>query len=1238
MGLFPSFEVFISLLLVGAITIFFLYRKFRELHSISSACVLSKDWSAWGDCSRNCGNEGWQFSTKSILSLEKEGGAPCKIEDMLRSQSCPGNTLQCGKACVPGDPSIYTWSSCPLCLQPNQLPLQYKIVPPLSPATTGGVDCNVDDVFFSRPCNNVVQACPPDIDCELQLYASSSCALGPCENSGQTGLQFLYFRVSQQKSGRGTDCDYRQLVQVAACPGDPAECNCSENSEDWGEFSECNASCGPGVKVSLRKDPSDQCPNVSFTTCSYGPCDNSTCIPPSIDLVRAECYLRCAGLPLSEFPAGLCSSSSILDTVCKDFITGTGDCAEPQNCSLSTWSQFAPCPQQCTPENLFGTVTQRSRYIVQPSVGGGIPCTDPSLITRDYEPCANWVNVSYTKFNTDTNNFEKSVSLAQCFTQTCTYSDWYSVTQCQNPQMCSDSNFPLGTITYNRSITGGGDCFTDPSQFFSFTSCTLPACIDCLWADDGADAINDLTRSAFCTKQKLAQGFLANTLVSQTNRFNETCQDYEKKCSYNAGQTLSPEEQQTCSVFFWDCPNTQNCPQDSEERICSNNGFYEFYSSASTFSCRCSCFPGWAGVSCSTNTGNCPIATISGLQCNGMGSCTENQSVPGTFFCQCYNSSNTSADCSGGNAPDSMDRGWCWIYETVKTLGTLDTGLTLKKLLGAQRISQQFTFDQCTQLSANSQNLRSILSSMSGSFTNVTIVTPKNMNFNLGAAPLLNQSNIFQVPILNAYLEGVVNSKSPPNLLLANSQSLYYTNVNDLTTQEILLALGYPKPVNEGTVSANYLSFKPIAVKNSIPVTVESPLFFSSFQNPLTIPSSLPSLSNPVSQTQFLEPPQIGNVESPLNAVYAPGPGTYTQVRWLTFEDFIGNSPGLDNFSKYIIQNSEPVLLFPPLQYKKQEGYVLKGAFAAESFNWPSYIGEESLDYYFMDHFFTLTFFGSITKFFNDSNSDALKATVPCLTVSFPYLQTNTDVKPYKYEYRFGVPRGREKPDFLPNSNNLYSDSTLVALMNYGQETSFDYYQLTPKPFVPSIGINYFLTSCIGFGFDKENDNFPPGTFRGYNDCLRNRYLYNPLTASLLNNETMPIELKSHRRTSQMIQDDPNSFNWSSNPCMTNLIDPAKRAATPLGNSLVDESLNHPECTVNYIDIDQTPAQNPILSLSSYECKPVQQIDPTQPTEVGLHRTNPLGTVFTCKLFQWFVKYGKGSSMPIVVSYNYNNT
>ena len=607
-----------------------------------------------------------------------------------------------------------------------------------------------------------------------------------------------------------------------------------------------------------------------------------------------------------------------------------------------------------------------------------------------------------------------------------------------------------------------------------------------------------------------------------------------------------------------------------------------------------------------------------------MGSCTENVSSPGTFFCQCYNTSNTSADCSGGNSSDSMDRGWCWIYETVKTLGTQSTGLTLKKLLGAQRISQQFTFDQCIQLSENSQNLRTVLSNLSGSFTSVTIVTPKNLNFNLGAAPALNLSNIFQVPIVNAYLEGVVNSKSPPNLLLASSQSLYYMNVNDLTAQDMLLALGYARPVSEGTISANYLSFKPIAVKNSVPVTVESPLFFSSFQNPLVIPTSVnSSFSLPLSQTQFVEPSQIGNVESP---ELPGGPGTYTQVRWLTFNDFFGNSPPLE-------YDNWPSGEGPTLAFVRQESYTLAGAFTAEALMIPFDGGMES-ELARVDQFLTLTFYGSITKYFNDSSSDATKATVPCLTVSFPYLQTNTDVKPYSYAYRFGVPIGREKPDFLPNSTNLYSDSTLVALMNYGAEASFTN-AFYGNAFVPSVGFNYYLTSCIGIGFSRPPFTpqwpEPESEFIGYNDCLRNRYLYNPLTASLLKDETMPIELRSHRRTSLMIQEDVNgnkNYNWSFNPCMTDLLDPAKSQSLPLGKSLVDESLNHPDCTKGYYDIDQTPPQNPQLTLSSYECQ----------QGAGFHRSSPLGTVFTCKLFQWFVKNGKGSSMPIIVSYNYNNT
>lgn len=1213
---------------MGAITVFFLYKKFRDLQAVSAGCVLSKDWSAWGECSRNCGNDGLQFSTKSILSLEKEGGSKCKIQDMLRSQSCPGNTLQCGKACVPGDPSIYTWSSCPTCTRPNEIPSQYKIVPPFSPATTGGTDCKVEDVFFTRSCNDVVQACPPDIDCQLEFYYSTSCALGPCENSGQTGLQFLYFRISQQKSGRGKECDFRQLVEVAACAGDTAECDCSENTEDWGAFSECNASCGPGVKVALRKIPSPQCPNVSFTTCSYGPCDNATCIPPSIDLVRAECYLQCAGLPTSTFAAGLCSSPNILKSVCADMLTGEG-CAEPQDCSLSTWSQFAPCPQQCTPENLFGTVTERSRYIVQPSVAGGIACTDPSVVTQDYMPCANWVNVSFTKYNTDTNNFEKSVSLAQCFTETCTYSDWYSVTQCQNPQMCSDSMFPYAFITFNRSITGGGNCFTDSSQYFSFSSCTLPACIDCLWSSQGGDGITDQFRASTCAQQKFPRAFFPNILVSQTNRLNDTCQNHQMSCSANPGETPLPaSEQQTCSVFYWDCPSTENCPRDSQGRNCSNNGETESYYSSTSFSCRCSCFPGYTGVSCSTYIGSCPIASISGLQCNGMGSCTD-ALTPGTFSCQCYNSSNTSIDCSGGVPGVVMDKGWCWIYETVNTEGTQSLGLSLKKLLGAQRISQQFSYDSCTLLSANSQDLRDLLStSFSVAYTSVTLATPKNFNFNLGVSPAQNQNNTFQVPIQSAFLEGVVNAKSPANLLLGSTLSSFYYGVGEVTAQQILLALGYALPAAEGTVSANFLSFKPIAVKNSVPVTVESPLYFSSFQNPLVSSQvgSLYSFSQPLSQTQYLEGPQIGNVSSP----GVPDAGTYTQVRWLTFDDFFGASPQMETFDFFDLGPAPGTDAFSPfitaatqnnkIKYISQEGYTLSGAFEIESLIVPTSSGNYTTNFndwwqVWVDQFVTLTFYGSITKYFNDPNPPSTKENVPCLTVSFPYLHTSTDLKPYSYNY------------FLPNSANLYSDSTIVALMNYGKETTFSYGQ-NPNPVVPLSAMLFHQTECTSTAIF------------GAVDCLTKRYVYNPLRASFLKDETQPIVLQSHRRTSRLRNQAAfNSFAyvflWHYNPCLVSVYDPLPDPSDPDPPLPRDESLNHPECTMYYQDVNSIPNITK-LSLSSYQC--LQDTTVPNGEKFGMHRSNPLGTVVSCKLFQWFVKHGKGSSMPITISYNYNNT
>lgn len=1173
-GLLPTVEVFLTLCVVSFITIFFLYKKFKELQAKNNSCILSKDWSAYGVCSRNCGSDGWQFSTRSVVQLETKGGEPCKIEDMLRSQSCPGNALQCGKACVPGNPSVYTWSSCPTCTRPGELPTQYKIVPPLSPATTGGQDCQISDVFFSQTCNTVVQACPPDIDCELELYASSSCALGPCENTGQTGVQFLYFRVVQQQSGRGKECDFRDLVQVQACADNTQPCNCnSGNPNDWGAFSECNASCGPGIQASIRKVPLANCPNVSFTVCSYTSCENSTCVPPSIDLVRAECYLLCAGLPTSTLAPGFCSASSIFTAVCADLLTGGSGCAQPQDCSLSSWSNFSTCPQQCDPQNLFGTVTERTRYIVQPSQGGGKSCNDPSLVFQDFEPCANWVNISYTAYNTDTNNFQSSVSLAQCFPQVCSYSAWYSISSCQNPLMCSNSEYPFGQIILNRSITSGASgCSTDPTQYFSYSNCTLPACTSCLWSN--TVLITNETRSFLCSQESVSVGFLPNTLVSQTNIAGVTCDDYQKSCSANESDNLVPGQQGTCSSFYFSCPQLAKCPIDASNRVCSGNGEYEYFfnEQSGSFSCRCSCFPQYSGNSCSDYVGSCPIASVSGLMCNGMGSCVAQGSG---FSCSCYNSLNTTSDCSG-ETNELVDHGWCWINETVKSTLPNEKAVVLKKLLGAQRISNQFSFESCTELALHSQQLSQVLAtSFSVPFTNVFLSVPTNLKFNVGVSQTVQQTSTLSIN--SAFLEGIVQPFSPPNLVASLSLyhlDYYYSNFNDITAQEILLALGYGIPSSETignqSVSSNYLSFKPVLDSNAIPVSIASPLYFTTYIDPNL---SLQSYGTVQSQSlsQYFLPSVSGNVFTP----GTPEQGTYTQIRWLTFNSFSRDT--ISGFKTYVDQRENFSNL--SFSYIQEEKYTMGGAFNAWNLNVDYSDGSGGGNDIGFEQRLQVQLLGEITKHFNDPNPLTEKLKVNNLTITFPYLEAEK----FSYSYNLGT--------------ETYTDNRMIAMTNF-YESLFD----ATAPVLPRR--NYFIY-CNGLANA---------------DCLARRVLWNPKDSgyNFLQDETQPLTLNSIRFTSAPVGSvGPNGI-----PIAKFAYDPCSSRAN---NSLYEETLNHPECSTNFQDFRGLFSDTK-YSLSSYNCNNGQ----------GQHRTNPMGSIFTCKLFQWFAKYGQGSAMPITISYSYD--
>jgi len=511
-----------------------------------------------------------------------------------------------------------------------------------------------------------------------------------------------------------------------------------------------------------------------------------------------------------------------------------------------------------------------------------------------------------------------------------------------------------------------------------------------------------------------------------------------------------------------------------------------------------------------------------------------------------------------------MDRGWCWIYETVKTLGTQNMGLTLKKLLGAQRLSSQFSAESCTQLAPNSQQLLEVLqTSFTTRYSQVFLPVPKNFEYNLGTRPCLLRSRALSISSAN--LEGVIQSLSPPNLLLTDRT--YYSNVNDLTSQQLLLALGYPVPIDETigstVLSGNYLSFKPVKVAHSSPVTAESPLYFTTFIEP-AFQQLQQSLSNPLPVASLVRGPQYGNVSSP----DVPVANTFTQVRWITFDDFMGSADAPINYYFPSIDRTITNIYYIP-----NESWTFPAAFKAESFL--SIQGSA-----FWDHFLTISFFGSITKFFNDPSPLARKSTVQQYTITFPYLEEEF---PEKFPYSFP-------------------------------------YAPTPGPFTDNrIIVRTNNDPALGKGTPNDLQPYETCDALQHNDCLGTRIAWD--VPSFLLNETNSITVQSHRKNYTV---PGNGNGWFFNQCNSQYI---------ASNGGADETLNHCDCTLGFSFLGKGIQETKVV-LSNYNCYTLSAGGQVL-VKNGQHRTNPVGSIFTCKLFQWFAKHGKGSAMPITISYNY---
>jgi hypothetical protein len=767
------------------------------------ACEYSKQWSEWGACSSQCGtNTGWQYSTRTIQQYATNNGVACDPTLLLKSQTCGNPSVSCGLNCFPGNPDLVQWSSCPVCIYGNESASQWKIVPPVQLASGNGQDCDIDAVYFQRPCTAAVPQCPPDIDCKLDLFATSTCTAGPCEAIGQSGFQVNIYTITSQSSGRGRQCDFRLLKQIVPCASAGANCDCT--TVQYGAWSECNASCGPGVQVRIATNTggiSANCPLVDFRSCTLVDCPPG-CIPPPIDLVIAECYLRCAGLPTSTINPSLCWNTSILDAVCGSI----SNCAPPTPCSLSTWSDFGPCPLACSPENPRGSLQTRQRTIVKNAVGGGQPCSDPNLILTATRPCSNYMAITYSAYDTATDNFYQAVQPPSCaYDPPCAPSAWYPVTRCDNALGClsissARPDLAYGTQILNRSFTNPpgqqGDCFTKNEDYFwSISTCTsqstdgLKSCTQCQWAQK---ILSPSELASMCSADNgapLLIGKFPNDIVVETNVKGDSCAAHQQACDYLT------VDKSTCSILTRPCNNVSMCPVNNSvnpPRTCNGTGTPEFYLNtdpltriANPLLCSCSCFSTFSGPSCTTPRIPCPLG-INGLECSGFGTCNAG-------VCTCATGIPQTTDC--------RDVPWCWIYGNLQ-----GTSSQYRKLLGAIAI-QPGHFDTATCLSLN-KDITSLLPSQ------FIVQHPTPLNYNLDLLP--NSGMDYTQSLYKGAIESSVQSFAPPNMVANNVGCMNY---DPLYTTEKLLGLNL--------VSAS--SFKPIQVPNTVPSRCENILTFSAF-------------------------------------------------------------------------------------------------------------------------------------------------------------------------------------------------------------------------------------------------------------------------------------------------------------------------------------------------------------------------------------------------------------------------
>jgi len=280
------------------------------------------DWKDWSDCSRSC-DGGQRTRRREIQEYPAKGGALCEAQDSEVVEPCNTDACQAVGKCIDGAWSDwFEWQDCSRTCH-GGLKSRERVVArtanecgkPLVGQTNEFAQCNV----------NV--SCAEDIDCSLTDWTQWSGCSARCD-----GVHSRSRRIGVYGREYGAFCK-GSLRQTESCTEKGAHCFVGKNLDcklsEWGDWSDCTASCGVGQRQRSR------------------------------DVERAA---EGSGRP--------CSDEIEVTQPC-DLKACPKDC-EPVDCSMSEWSDWS-C-QECKGEKT------RSRHIMTEASCGGEVCPAGSTV------------------------------------------------------------------------------------------------------------------------------------------------------------------------------------------------------------------------------------------------------------------------------------------------------------------------------------------------------------------------------------------------------------------------------------------------------------------------------------------------------------------------------------------------------------------------------------------------------------------------------------------------------------------------------------------------------------------------------------------------------------------------------------------------------------------------------------------------------------------------------------------